>query len=62
MRTLTQKIPGHYGHVWINESIAVSKPDNVRNVTRLFERQSTFKRRENAYKAAASMMAKRRWA
>ena len=59
MRLITRPIPGDFGQLWISESIAASKPDNVRNVTRLFERQSTEKRRENAYKAAGTMMAKK---
>lgn len=53
----TQKIPGDYGQVWISESIAASKPDNVRNVVRLFERQTTATRRQNSYKGAATRMA-----
>ena len=62
MQIITRKLPGDYGQVWISESIAVSKPDNLRNVTRLFERQPTATRRKNAYRAAATMMAKKRWA
>lgn len=62
MRLITRPIPGDFGQLWISESIAVSKPDNVRNVTRLFERQPTATRRKNAYKAAATMMAMKRWA
>lgn len=60
--TTTRPIRGDFGQVWISESIAESKPDGVRGVTRLFERQSRQKRRANAYRAMASMMAKRRWA
>lgn len=56
-RVPTQKIPGDYGQVWISESIAASKPDNLRNVMRLFERQTTAIRRQNAYKGTATQMA-----
>lgn len=45
------RIPGDFGQVWISQSIDASKPDNVRNVLRLFERQ------RNAYKSVASRMA-----
>jgi hypothetical protein len=55
----TRKLPGDFGQIWVSESIALSRPDNLRNITRLFERQSTEKRRRNAYKASVSRMAQR---
>jgi hypothetical protein len=57
MRIITQKIPSDFGQVWISQSIAASKPDHMRNITGLFERQTTAQRRRNAYKASASRMA-----
>ena len=55
MQILTRKLPGDYGQVWISEAVTLSKPDNVRNVTRLFERQTTATRRKNAYKGHSTM-------
>ena len=53
------RIPGDFGQVWISQSIDASKPDNVRNVLRLFERQSRALKRRNAYKAMVARMAMR---
>lgn len=57
LNTTTRPIHGDFGQLWISESIAASKPDHMRTITGLFERQTTEQRRRNAYKASASRMA-----